>query len=115
MLLYRLLTVGNKTSEEKGSFLKKLDEFYTKIPENIKQFYGDFFNGVDLSDGIWNSYDWRFQMEDWRAKFFWAIIKHALLNTYALYSYYNEKVTFDNFRPLLLKSIWELIDNIEDK
>jgi len=98
-LIKRILIVSGKSDDQEAEFIKKLNDFNSPKKDNVNEFYAKNFNGVDLSDGIWNEFDYKFGMEDWRSKYLWCVSKHVLINVYSLYSWWKPKVTFSEFRP----------------
>jgi hypothetical protein len=84
-LIRKIHNVNSKDSDERTLYMDKIKKSTSPKTRNMNEFYAENFNGVDLSDGIWNEFDYCFIMKDWMAKYMWITTKHALLNTFALY------------------------------
>ncbi len=108
-LVEYILTMLNPTDSQVEStkeFLKNLD---SALHQEYSQheFYREHFNGVDLFDRLWYDSDEKHTIKEWRAKYFYSLLRSASINLFVCENE-TERMTWKKFYTEFLKEFYNL-------
>ena len=102
-ILERVNTLHKKGSEL-TELIKYVDIKWLSDPAPAQDFYGTFFNFVDLADRYWYQVEDHHHNQHWKCKMLLSILRYAIVNTW-VYATNSNYMNWKDFRKTLAKAM----------